>query len=108
MNIPLTPVLLQTQATVDSLSRHVNLLKLMQPAIMRNDRLHEASHSWWSKQRTIGKWVREDEGVRRVAGKLIGANDKAEMSAKEGEEVLLQKVRSSLNELWKGAQVRPV
>jgi flagellar basal body-associated protein FliL len=80
----------------------------MQPSIMRDDRLHDASRSWWSKQRTVGKWVREDNEVRRTVGKLIGGLQQSEVSAAEGEELLKQRVRDSVQEFLKAVQDRPL
>jgi hypothetical protein len=80
----------------------------MQPPIMRDDRLHDASRSWWSKQRTIGKWVREDNGGRRTVGKLIGGLQESEVSAAEGEELLKQRVRGPVKVFLKAVQDRPL
>ncbi|EKM56507.1 uncharacterized protein PHACADRAFT_53071, partial [Phanerochaete carnosa HHB-10118-sp] len=62
---PLSPLLMEMRANVDSLARRVTLLKYLGPAILRDENLREASANWWTKQKTVGKWVREDEGVWR-------------------------------------------
>lgn len=100
--VPLMPQLLQTRITVESLQRRVALMKIMHPSIMRDEKLHEASHSWWTKQKTIGKWLREDDEVRRVTGKLVGAGNQPDVTAVQGEEMLKKRIRDSVKELLKG------
>lgn len=98
---PLTPLLIQMRSNVDMLARRVTLLKYLEPAILRDERLREAATGWWGKQKTIGKWVREDEGVWRTARRDSGMKD--------GDEQLKEKVRSTVNEMLKakGPAVMP-
>lgn len=90
---PLSPLLLQMRQTVDTLARRVTLIKYLQPAILRNERLRAATTSWWSKQKTVGTWVREDEGVWRATRRDSGTKD--------GDEQLKVKVRETVHEMLK-------
>lgn len=88
---PLSPLLRDMRSNVDSLARRVTLLKYLGPAILRDENLREAAASWWTKQKTVGRWVREDEGVWRAARRDSGTKD--------GDEKLKEKVRDTVNEM---------
>ncbi|GJE86477.1 hypothetical protein PsYK624_025570 [Phanerochaete sordida] len=88
---PLTPLVLQMRASVDMLARRVTLLKYLQPAVMRDERLRAAATSWWGEQKTVGQWVTEDEGVWRAARRDSGA--------KNGDEQLKEQVRIRVKDM---------
>lgn len=57
-------------STMEMLGRRTTLLKLLHATTMREPSLRAAADRWWSKQKTEGQWVRQDEGVQRAAEKL--------------------------------------
>lgn len=78
---------------------------------MRDEKLREASNIAWNKQRTGGKWVREDRGVWNVASQFVvngAAPKEATPSGRESEELLKGKIRETVNELMKAASERSV
>ncbi|KAI0088903.1 hypothetical protein BDY19DRAFT_855738, partial [Irpex rosettiformis] len=69
---PITAVALmeQTRALVERASRRSSVLRYIHGAVMREPALRASASQWWSKQRTVGQWAREDETVRNTAEKL--------------------------------------
>ena len=107
--VPLTPILIELKAVVDSLSKRQTLLKFLRPAIAREDQLRDASSSAWIKQKKSGQWVREDRGVWNVASQfIVGGAGQRGAAGKESEEVLKGKIHETVGELMKVASQTPV
>jgi hypothetical protein len=56
--------------SLDSALTKLRLLKYTKGAIMRVPELREQSEDWWEEEKIKGGWIREDDGVRRVAERL--------------------------------------
>jgi hypothetical protein len=56
--------------SLDAALTKLRLLKYTKGAIMRVPELREQSEEWWEEERIRGGWIREDDGVRRVAERV--------------------------------------
>ena len=95
--------MLDTRNALSTLSKRVQLLKFLGPTIMRDQKLHEASHESWRKNKKAGDWVREDRGVWNVASQFILAG-KRPQEVKDGETALREKIQETVKEMMKATE----
>ncbi|KAJ4466284.1 hypothetical protein J3R30DRAFT_3311219, partial [Lentinula aciculospora] len=69
--------------TLQALTTKLQLLRLTRGAIPRNPTLRAASENYWAIERQEGDWIRADEGVRDMAGRLGLGFDEAPQSNTE-------------------------
>ncbi|KIP11915.1 hypothetical protein PHLGIDRAFT_124567 [Phlebiopsis gigantea 11061_1 CR5-6] len=100
---PITPIAIDTKNVLNNLSKRIQLLKFLGPAIMRDEKLHEASDAAWRKNKRVGEWVREDRGVWNVASQFILAG-KRPQEVKDGETALREKIQETVREMMKAAE----
>lgn len=96
-------------ATLDLLEKcltRIHLLKFTRGSIMRDANLRTSAGDWWEQDRKEGEWVREDEGVQRMAEKLgfgFGDGTGTENDGEDGEEGKLKRgVKVAVEALKKG------
>lgn len=62
--------MLQTRASIEAVAARASVIRYIQGAVLRDPALRQSAVSWWTRQKTVGEWSREDEIVQKTAEKL--------------------------------------